>query len=316
MPDVRRILADIERRGVAVDTWEVRSPTLDDVFLTLTGRPTEPAARPRRLPGVLMTTLTAPRRPPSAGASTTPPPSSAGACAGRCASSTPSCMAVILPVILLLMFVYVFGGAIETGGTTSTGSCPGIILLTAGYGSANTAVDVASDMTGGIIDRFRSLPIRPTGVLTGHVVASMVRNAVSTALVHRHRVPHRVRRRRVAAASGSRRIGLIALFVLALTWMAVAIGVVASGPEAASGFTFAILFLPYVSSAFVPPESMPSVLENDRDVQPDHAVTDTLRGLLLGHAGRRLVGRGGRCGASGSSSSGASRPGVLFRRSR
>ncbi len=92
-------------------------------------------------------------------------------------------LAVLLPVMLLLMFVYVFGGALQVSMDYVDFVVPGIILLTAGYGSANTAVDVASDMTGGIIDRFRSLPIRATGVLTGHVVASMVRNAVSTALV-------------------------------------------------------------------------------------------------------------------------------------
>ncbi|GEK22986.1 ABC transporter permease [Cellulomonas xylanilytica] len=190
-------------------------------------------------------------------------------------------MAVILPVVLLLLFVYVFGGAIQTGGDYVNWVVPGIVLLTAGYGSATTAVDVASDMTGGIIDRFRSLPIRPTGVLTGHVVASMARNAVSTVLVFAVAILIGFD----AAASPVQwlgAIGLIALFVLALTWVAVAIGIVASGPEAASGFTFAILFLPYVSSAFVPPESMPSVLETLATYNPITPVTDTLRGLLLG----------------------------------
>ena len=132
-------------------------------------------------------------------------------------------MAVILPVVLLLLFVYVFGGAIETGGDYVNWVVPGIVLLTAGYGSATTAVDVASDMTGGIIDRFRSLPIRSTGVLTGHVVSSMLRNAVSTALVVG-----------IAFLIGFdadatplewlAATGLIGLFVLALTWVAVAIG--------------------------------------------------------------------------------------------
>ncbi|KQR11710.1 ABC transporter permease [Cellulomonas sp. Leaf334] len=190
-------------------------------------------------------------------------------------------MAVILPVVLLLLFVYVFGGAIQTGGDYVNWVVPGIVLLTAGYGSATTAVDVASDMTGGIIDRFRSLPIRPTGVLTGHVVASMARNAVSTALVFGIAILIGFD----AAASPAQwlgAIGLIALFVLALTWVAVAIGIVASGPEAASGFTFAILFLPYVSSAFVPPESMPAVLEVLATYNPITPITDTLRGLLLG----------------------------------
>jgi ABC-2 type transport system permease protein len=190
-------------------------------------------------------------------------------------------LSVILPVMLLLMFVYVFGGAIQTGYDYVNWVVPGIILLTAGYGAANTAVDVAGDMTGGIIDRFRSLPIRATGVLTGHVVASLVRNAVSTALVIgiAFLIGFDAAATPLAWLAA---VGLIALYVLALTWVAVAIGVVVSGPEAASGFTFAILFLPYVSSAFVPPESMPAVLEAIATYNPVTPVTDTLRGLLLG----------------------------------
>ncbi|KQY22859.1 multidrug ABC transporter permease [Cellulomonas sp. Root485] len=190
-------------------------------------------------------------------------------------------LSVILPVMLLLMFVYVFGGAIQTGVDYVNWVVPGIILLTAGYGAANTAVDVASDMTGGIIDRFRSLPIRPTGVLTGHVVASLTRNAVSTALVFGIAFLIGFD----AAASPLEwvaAVGLIALYVIALTWVAVAIGIVASGPEAASGFTFAVLFLPYVSSAFVPPETMPEALETIATFNPVTPITDTLRGLLLG----------------------------------
>ena len=118
-------------------------------------------------------------------------------------------------------------------------------------------------------------------MLTGHVVASMARNAVSTALVFGIAFLIGFD----AAASPLEwlgAIGLIALFVLALTWVAVAIGIVASGPEAASGFTFAILFLPYVSSAFVPPETMPSALETIAKYNPVTPITDTLRGLLLG----------------------------------
>lgn len=190
-------------------------------------------------------------------------------------------VSVMLPVMLLLMFTYVFGGAIDPSGRYVDFVVPGIILLTAGYGAANTAVEMASDMTNGIIDRFRSMPIRPTGVVTGHVVASMARNAVSSALV-------------VGAAflvgfspdatllDWLGALGMVALFVLALTWVGVAVGILASGPEAASGFTFFALFLPYVSSAFVPPESMPSVLETIAAWNPVTPVTDTMRSLLLG----------------------------------
>jgi ABC-2 type transport system permease protein len=190
-------------------------------------------------------------------------------------------IAVLLPVMLLLMFVYVFGGAIDSSGDYVDFVVPGIILLTAGYAAANTAVEVATDTTNGIMDRFRSLPIRSTGVLTGHVVASMVRNAVSTALVVG-----------VAFLVGFSpqasllewlgALGMIALYVLALTWVGVAIGLVASGPEAASGFTFVILFVPYLSSAFVPIDTMPSALSTIAEHNPITPVTDTVRGLLLG----------------------------------
>jgi len=190
-------------------------------------------------------------------------------------------ISVLLPVMLLLMFVYVFGGAIDSTGRYVDFVVPGIILLTSGYGAAGTAVDVATDATGGIVDRFRSMPIRPTGVLTGHVAASLAKNAVSTALVIGVALLVGFRGAGSAGAWVAA-LGLVALWVLALTWVAVAIGLVASGPEAASGFTFAILFLPYVSSAFVAPATMPAVLETIARYNPVTPVTDTVRGLLLG----------------------------------
>ncbi|WP_338077242.1 ABC transporter permease [Cellulomonas hominis] len=193
-------------------------------------------------------------------------------------------MGIALPVILMLLFVYVFGGAIRTDQSYVDYVVPGIILLCAGYGAATTAVSVASDMTGGLMNRFRTLPVRPVAALTGHVVESVVRNAVSTALVVG-----------VAYAAGFRptagpaewlaTAGLVLLYVLALTWTSVAIGIVSSGPEAANGFSFAIMFLPYVSSAFVPPESMPRVLEVFATYQPITPVTDTVRAWLTGVPG-------------------------------
>src|ERR1700704_3320488 len=92
-------------------------------------------------------------------------------------------VAVLLPVMILLLFVYVFGGALDVGGRYVDYVVPGIILLCAGYGSATTAVSVNQDMTTGVIDRFRSLPIVSSGVLTGHVVASVLRNLLSTVIV-------------------------------------------------------------------------------------------------------------------------------------
>jgi ABC-2 type transport system permease protein len=190
-------------------------------------------------------------------------------------------MAVALPVLLMLLFVYVFGGAIDTGGEYVDYVVPGIILLCTGYGAATTAVDIATDMTEGIIDRFRSLPIVSSAVLTGHVVASAARNAFSTALVVG-----------VAYLTGFRptagplewlaTAGVLLLWVLAMSWLSVCLGLLAGGPEAASGFTFLVLFLPYLSSAFVPTDTMPAALRAIADHQPITPIIETVRGLLVG----------------------------------
>ena len=190
-------------------------------------------------------------------------------------------MAAVLPVLLMLLFVYVFGGAIETGTEYVDYVVPGIILLCTGYGAASTAVAVAADLAEGIIDRFRSLPILSSAVLTGHVVASLARNAFSTARVVG-----------VAVLSGFRPTagplewlavaGVLLLFVLAMSWLAVALGLLARSVEGASGFTFFVLFLPYLSSAFVPTGTMPGVLRAIADHQPVTPIIETLRGLLLG----------------------------------
>ena len=193
-------------------------------------------------------------------------------------------MGIALPVMLMLLFVYVFGGSIEGDGRYVDYVVPGIVLLCAGYGASTTATGVAQDLVGGLMNRFRTLPMRPSAVLTGHVVESLVRNAVSTVLVVG-----------VAYAAGFRptaglgdwigTAGLVGLYVLALTWVAVCIGLVASGPAAASGFSFAIMFLPYLSSAFVRPSTMPRPLELVATYQPVTPVTDTVRAWLVGTPG-------------------------------
>jgi ABC-2 type transport system permease protein len=190
-------------------------------------------------------------------------------------------MSVILPVVLMLMFVYVFGGAIDPSGNYANYVVPGIILLCTGYGAASTAVDVAQDLSEGVVDRFRSMPILSSAVLTGHVVASVARNALATALVIG-----------VAFLTGFRPdagavewvavIGVLLLWVLALSWVAVCFGLLARTVEGANGFTFLVLFLPYLSSAFVPVETMKAGLRAVAAHQPVTPVTETLRGLLLG----------------------------------
>ena len=190
-------------------------------------------------------------------------------------------MSVVLPVVLMLMFVYVFGGAIDPSGDYANYVVPGIILLCTGYGAASTAVDVARDMTEGVVDRFRSMPILSSAVLTGHVVASLARNTLATVLVIG-----------VAFLTGFRPdagvlewlavAGMLVLWVLALSWVAVCFGLIARTVEGANGFTFLVLFLPYLSSAFVPVETMRAGLRAVAANQPVTPITETLRGLLLG----------------------------------
>jgi ABC-2 type transport system permease protein len=190
-------------------------------------------------------------------------------------------MAIVLPVMLMLMFTFVFGGAIDRGGDYVLYVVPGIILLCAGFGAASTAVDVATDMQSGIIDRFRTMQIRSWAVLTGHAVASLVRNLVATFVVIG-----------VGVAVGFRpdatpiewlaAIGLVALYILAITYLFAAIGLASGSAEAANGFGFILLFIPYISSAFVPLETLPVWLRWVAENQPLTPIIETIRGLLTG----------------------------------
>lgn len=190
-------------------------------------------------------------------------------------------MAIMLPIMLMLLFTYVFGGAIDPTGHYVNYVVPGIILLCAGFGSSSTAVDVATDMTNGIIDRFRTMPIRSVSVITGHVVASLARNMLATCLVIG--VALIVGFRPTAGiAEWAAALGVILLFILTYTWLFAAIGLVTGSPSAASGYGFALLFLPYLSSAFVPTDTMPSWLQGIANHQPITPVIETIRGLLTG----------------------------------
>ena len=189
--------------------------------------------------------------------------------------------ALMLPVMLMLLFVYLFGGAIDTGTKYVTYVVPGLLLLCAGYGSSVTSVSVSADMAGGIVDRLRSLDVGGAAVLAGHVTASVVRNAVSTVVVLAVGVaigfrPHASPLDWIGAAA------VLGLFVLALSWLSAVIGLVARTPEGASGFTFFVMFLPYPSSAFVPVDTMPSWIQGVAAHQPVTPVIETIRSLLLG----------------------------------
>jgi len=221
-------------------------------------------------------------------------------------------VAVLLPVLLLLLFVYVFGGAIDTAGDYVDYVVPGIILLCAGYGSATTSLSVNQDMTTGVIDRFRSLPIASSGVLTGHVVASVLRNLVSTALVLAVALligfhPH------ASALEWLGVAGILLAFMTAISWVAACFGLLAKSPEGAGAFSFVIMFTPYVSSAFVPTDTMPGALEWIGDRQPVTPIVETLRGLMLGTPiGNHAVTALAWC--AGLAAIGIVSAGVLFRR--
>jgi ABC-2 type transport system permease protein len=191
--------------------------------------------------------------------------------------------ALVLPIMLMVLFVYLFGGAIHTGGHYVDYVVPGVLLVCVSFGAATTAVSVAHDLSGGIIDRFRSLDVRGEALINSHVLASVARNLMSTALVFA-----------VAFAIGFRSdasalnwlgaIGVLAMFVIALSWLAAAIGIMARSAESASGMTFLISFLPYPSSAFVPTHTLPSWLRGFAEHQPATPVINAMRALLHGDA--------------------------------
>ncbi|MGM1065383.1 ABC transporter permease [Saccharothrix sp. Mg75] len=190
-------------------------------------------------------------------------------------------MSAVLPLLMMTLFVQVFGGAIATGTTYVNYVVPGIVLLCTGYGAASTAMAVADDMTSGVVDRLRSMPIRPFVVLTGHVVASVARNALSTAIVVAAAVAMGFRPD-ATAVEWLATAGLLLLYVLALSWLAAGLGAVARSVESASALSFFMLFLPYLSSAFVPTKTMPAALEAISEHQPITPIIETVRGLLTG----------------------------------
>ena len=190
--------------------------------------------------------------------------------------------AFVLPVLLMLMFVYLFGGAIHTGSRYVDYVVPGVLLVCVGFGAATTAVSVSHDLTTGIVDRFRSLDVRGETLINGHVMASVLRNLLSSAVVFAVALaigfrPHG------APGNWTAAIGILALYVLALSWFAAAIGIIVRSPETAQGIAFLVSFLPYASSAFVPVHTMPSWLQGFAANQPATAVADSVRALLNGN---------------------------------
>ncbi|MFE9427011.1 ABC transporter permease [Kitasatospora sp. NPDC006697] len=197
---------------------------------------------------------------------------------------------VAMPVLMLLLFVFVFGGTLGAGINHSGGTnrsaytnfvAPGIILMTVTAGAISTAVSVCTDMTEGIINRFRTMSIARSSVLTGHVIGNVIQTMISLVMVIA-----------VALAIGFRphgtflgwlgALGILALLAFALSWISAAIGLGASSVEAASNAPMPLTFLPFLGSAVVPPSSMPIGLRQFAEYQPFTPITDTLRALLMG----------------------------------
>lgn len=186
----------------------------------------------------------------------------------------------IMPVAMMLLFVFVFGGAIDTGGTAYVDYLlPGILLVTVASGVAYTAYRLFLDVRGGIVDRFRSMPIAPVSVLWGHVLTSLLANAVSLALVIAMALVLGFRSgASVAAWLGV--VGILLAYTLALTWVAVIAGLAAKSIDGASAFSYPLIFLPFVSSAFAPTDTMPGPVRWFAENQPVTSIVDSLRALL------------------------------------
>jgi len=188
----------------------------------------------------------------------------------------------IMPIAFMLLFVYVFGGAIQTGTDNYVNYLlPGILLIAIASGISYTAYRLFLDMQRGIFERFHSMPIARSTMLWGHVLTSLVSNAISVVVIIL-----------VALVMGFRSsagflawiavAGILSLFTLALTWIAAIAGLSATSVDGATAFSYPIIFLPFISSAFVPTRSMPSVVRAFAENQPVTSIVEAIRALLSG----------------------------------
>src|SRR3954453_7382422 len=186
----------------------------------------------------------------------------------------------ITPIAMMLLFVYVFGGAIDTGPVSYVNyMLPGVLLITIASGISYTAFRLFTDMQAGLFERFQSMPIARSGVLWAHVLTSLVANVISLVVVVG-----------VALLAGFRSgagvpawlavAGILILFTVALTWLAVIAGLSAKTVDGASAFSYPLIFLPFISSAFVPTGTMPGPVAWFAQHQPVTSIVDTLRALF------------------------------------
>ena len=188
----------------------------------------------------------------------------------------------IMPIAFLLLFVFVFGGAIDVGTAQYVDYLlPGILIITIASGVSYTAYRLFLDLKGGMVERFQSMPIARSAVLWAHVFTSLVALAISLTVVLVAGVamgfrPHANLLQWLGV------IGILGVFALAMTWLAVIPGLLASTPDGAGAFAYPLILLPFISSAFVPTESMPTAVRVFAENQPVTSIVDALRNLLAG----------------------------------
>ncbi|WP_040784803.1 ABC transporter permease [Nocardia pneumoniae] len=190
---------------------------------------------------------------------------------------------IVMPTILLLVFNFVFGGALEksSGGNYIDYLAPGMLLMIPAYMTVSVAVSVATDTTKGIVNRFRTMDIAQSAMLTGHVVGALIQAMVGIAAMVA-----------IALLIGFRpnanvvewiaAFALLALIMFALTWLSVALGLLAPNPESASNTPFPLVMLPFLGSGLVATDTMPAGLRQFAEYQPFTPFTETVRGLLMG----------------------------------
>ncbi|MCE1174818.1 MAG: ABC transporter permease [Propionibacteriales bacterium] len=186
----------------------------------------------------------------------------------------------VTPIALMLLFVYVLGGAINVGTDSYvTYLLPGILLITIASGIAYTSYRLFLDLQGGIFERFHSMPIARSSVLWAHVLTSLVANLASLVIVV---LVGLLMGFRTSAGIGAwlAVVGILVLFTLALTWLAVIAGLAAKTVDGASAFAYPLIFLPFISSAFVPTQTMPGPVRWFAENQPVTAIVDTIRRLF------------------------------------
>ena len=259
---VYRLLGQLQAAGAPAARVSVDRPSLDDVFMNLT----DDSAKDRPMTAYAL--------------------SDTSVMITRCLRRSlrdPEAFftALMLPIILMLLFVYIFGGDLNTGGKYVNYVVPGLIVLCAGFGAGTTAVVVATDMSSGIVDRFRSMPIHASSVLAGHIVASLARNLLATALVIGS-ASASAGARPTRRSGGSAAVAMIVAFILAMSWLAAVFGLLVAEPGGGDRCHLRLMFIPYLSTAFVPARTLPAVLRPIAANQPFTPVIETMRGLWMG----------------------------------